>query len=260
MITSGQNPLVKQIRQLHQAKYRHQSGQVLLEGTHLIAEASAVNCSFLVVCHTLAWAEKHPQLFGQIQSQAERTEPVSEPVLAAMATTQTPDGIIATIHRPPSPPLNLTQLGLVLEGIQDPGNLGTIIRTAAAAGVEGVYLGPGCVDMEHPKILRATAGQWFRLPWQKSPNLTQVLQSYPTSQNWQIVATRPSARSLSYWDLDYAQPTIFLLGSEGQGLSSELSAQASHEVYIPQASGVESLNVAIATALLLYEVQRQRRR
>ncbi len=258
MITSLQNPLVKTIRQLHQAKHRQRQSQVLLEGTHLVTEALATQQTLIVVCHTQAWQEKNPQLSASLSSHAQRIELVSPEVLAALATTQTPDGIIATIDRPPPQAIHLQSLGLVLESIQDPGNLGTIIRTAAAANVEGIYLGPGCVDLEHPKILRATAGQWFRVPWQKSLNIPEVLSIYQ-NQNWQIVATSPSPHSLNFWDLDYRQPTLLLLGSEGQGLSSELLHQASHQVYIPQASGVESLNVAIATALLLYELKRQRR-
>lgn len=259
MITSLHNPLVKQGRQLHQAKYRHRHQQLLLEGTHLITEACAVHYPLWVVYSTPAWQGKNPLLYQHLQEIAEHLESVSEPVLAALATTQTPDGIVAIAPRRPPASLELHSLGLVLEGIQDPGNLGTLIRTAAAAEVEGIYLGPGCVDLEHPKVLRATAGQWFRLGFRQSSDLSQDLTPYQTSSNWQIIATRPSPSSCNYWDLDYCQPTIFLLGSEGQGLSPELRTQASQEVYIPQAPGVESLNVGVAAALLLYEVKRQRR-
>lgn len=259
MITSLQNPLVKQCRQLHQTKYRHRQQQLLLEGTHLITEACAVGYPLSLVYSTQAWQEKNPELYDHLQQVAAQVESVSEPVLAALATTQTPDGIIAIAPRRPSASLELHTLGLVLEGIQDPGNLGTLIRTAAAAGVEGIYLGPGCVDLDHPKVLRATAGQWFRLKFRQSQDLNSDLAPYHTQKNWQIIATRPSSSSYNYWDVDYRRPTIFLLGSEGQGLSPELLAQASQEVYIPQAPGVESLNVGVAAALLLYEAKRQRR-
>lgn len=258
MITSLQNPLVKQIRQLHQAKYRHRYQQLLLEGTHLITEACAVNYPIEIVCFTPAWDSKNPILSQQLQTLASRCEVVSAPVLATLATTQNPDGVIAVAPRQVSKSLQFETLGLVLEGIQDPGNLGTILRTAAAVGVDGILLGPGCVDLDHPKVLRATAGQWFRLNFSQETDLKTALTQYGTNPAWQIIATRPSSTACSYWDWDYRRKTIFILGSEGQGLSPEIMTQAQHEVYIPQAAGVESLNVAIAAALLLYEAKRQR--
>lgn len=177
----------------------------------------------------------------------------------AIATTVQPDGVVATagsrqLH---SPPFGLQSLGLGLETLQDPGNLGTIIRTAAAAGVEGLLLSRDSVDLENPKVLRASAGQWFRLPMSIYPDLAAEIDSY-RQRGFQIVATLPTA-SQTYWDLSFKVPTLILLGNEGAGLSPNLARQADHQVQIPLAAGVESLNVAIAAALLLYEVQRQRR-
>jgi TrmH family RNA methyltransferase len=150
----------------------------------------------------------------------------------------------------------LTGIGLALETIQDPGNLGTIIRTAAAASAEHLWLSTDSVDIDNPKVLRSSAGQWFRLPVTVSANLPEVV-SQCQAQGIQVVATLPDA-PLNYWDIDLCRPTLILLGNEAAGLKTDLAIQADRQVKIPLRPGVESLNVAIAAGLMLYEAQRQR--
>jgi TrmH family RNA methyltransferase len=258
MLTSLQNPLVKQIRRLHHAKYRRQQASFLLEGTHLLQEAIATTWPLEVVCATPIWQVKQPQLWAQIQPIVPRIELVSPEVLAVMATTVQPDGVVAiATSRPQSLP-RFTQLGLVLDQIQDPGNLGTMIRTAAAAGAEGILLSENSVDLENPKVLRASAGTWFRLPLATASLLLPQLQHYQR-EGLQVVATTPTA-PLEYWQVDLRRPTLVLVGNEAAGLSKPLLQLADQQVRIPLAAGVESLNAAIAAALLLYEAQRQRHR
>lgn len=259
MLTSLQNPLVKQIRKLHQAKGRREQQLFLLEGTHLVEEACAVEYPLETICCTPDWVNRYPQLWEQVQQRSQRVELVSDPVIAAIATTTTPDGVVATAPRrliPPNSTEGQTQLEIALETIQDPGNLGTLIRTAAAASCDRLWISSDSVDLDHPKVLRASAGQWFRLPMAVCSDLQDLVEE-KRSQGMQIVATLPRAE-LTYWELDWTQPTFMLLGNEGAGLSSELADLADQFVKIPLAQGVESLNVAIATALLLYEAQRQR--
>ncbi|BAZ32352.1 tRNA/rRNA methyltransferase SpoU [Cylindrospermum sp. NIES-4074] len=257
MLTSLQNPLVKQIRKLHSTKERHRQELFLLEGTHLLEEACAVNYPLVVVCCTAQWQIAHPELWQQACSRCDRTEIVSEEVLAAMATTVQPDGVIAMAQRGDSQTqLPFTGLVLALETIQDPGNLGTIIRTAAAAGASGLWLSGDSVDLDNPKVLRASAGQWFRLEMAVSEDLKAIVQQSQQA-GMQVVATLPNA-SLTYWQIDWRQPSLILLGNEGAGLSADLAAIADKQVKIPLSPGVESLNVAIAAALMLYEAQRQR--
>lgn len=258
MLTSLQNPLVKQIRKLHQAKERHEEQLFLLEGTHLLMEACAVDYPLTTVCYTPAWQERHPELWQEACKRCDRSELVSPEVLKAIATTVNPDGVVATAARTQikSPPLPTPGLLLALETIQDPGNLGTIVRTAAASGAAGLWVSPDSVDLDHPKVLRASAGQWFRLPMAASPDLKALVRDCQT-HGMQVVATIPDAQ-LTYWELDLQQPTLILLGNEGAGLSTDLVALANQQVQIPLSPGVESLNVAIAAALILYEAQRQR--
>jgi TrmH family RNA methyltransferase len=257
MLTSLQNPLVKQLRKLHRAKERREQQVFLLEGTHLLEEACATHAELVVVCCTPHWQTMHPQLWQQVSEQADRSELVSEEVLQAIATTVNPDGVVATVRRNIDAPVGYDlRLSIALDKLQDPGNLGTIIRTAAAAGAEGLWLTADSVDLDHPKVLRATAGQWFRLPMTVTPDLKSDLRQFQR-HGIQIVATLPTA-TLTYWEIDLTLPSLILLGNEGAGLPAELAAFADVSVQIPLAPGVESLNVAISAALILYEARRQR--
>lgn len=236
----------------------------MLEGTHLLEEACAVDYRLVTVCCTAEWQERHQPLWQNIVGKCQRTEVVSPEVLKAIATTVQPDGVVATATRlfpadsvPPQGELVLNSIGLALDTVQDPGNLGTIIRTAAAAGAERLWLSRDSVDLDNPKVLRASAGQWFRLPMAVSLDLTDVV-CQCQAQGIQVVATIPDA-TLSYWDIDLECPTLILLGNEAAGLRADLVKKADKLVKIPLAPGVESLNVAIAAALILYEAQRQRR-
>lgn len=258
MLTSLQNPLIKQMRKLHQPKGRREQQLFLLEGTHLLEEAYAARYPLAAVCYTLDWYNRHPELYQQLEGHANRIELVSPEVLQAIATTVNPDGIVAAAHRgslPALPPFPVN-LGIALETVQDPGNLGTILRTAAATEVDGIWLNSHCVDLDHPKVLRATAGQWFRLPIGTSPDLAEAI-DHVQRAGVQVIATLPNA-PLPYWEVDLRQPSLILVGNEGAGLSPHLSAMADIQTQIPLAEGVESLNVAIATALILYEAKRQR--
>lgn len=258
MLTSLQNPLVKTLRKLHRAKERREQQRFLLEGTHLIEEACAVGYPLEVVCCTPDWQTRYPDLWTQLLDRAERAELVSPEIVKAIATTVEPDGIVAAAPHQTrnAPSSDDIQLGVVLETIQDPGNLGTVIRTAAAAGVDGIWVSDDSVDLEHPKVLRATAGQWFRLPMAVSPHLAADIERFQAN-GVQVVATLADAEQV-YWDVDFMRPTLVLLGNEGAGLSNALIAKADVKTRIPLAAGVESLNVAIAASLILYEAIRQR--
>jgi RNA methyltransferase, TrmH family len=176
-------------------------------------------------------------------------------VLSAIATTLHPDGVVATARPLPAILPPFPSLGIALQTLQDPGNLGTIIRTAAGAGADGLWLSDDSVDLENPKVLRASAGQWFRLPMAVVDLQAEIRQFQ--RQGVQVVATLPTAE-LTYWEADLTRPTLILLGNEGAGLSPELAGMADVGIKIPLAAGVESLNVAIAAALILYEARRQR--
>ncbi len=291
LISSRSNSLVKSFRQLHTPKGRREAGLFLLEGTHLLMEAVGTNYPLETLCATPQWWERHEELGEQASNLATRVEMVTIEVLQAMATTVQPDGVVATapsreelsrqslsrllqpeelssevlqpaelpeeFRSPPSPEVSTANfLGIAGETLQDPGNVGTMIRTAVATGVQGLWLSRDSVDGENPKVLRASAGQWFRLPMVSTPDLAEVVRSLQ-AQGIQVVATNPRA-DLTYWQVDFTSPTLILLGNEGAGLSADLLALADRQVQIPLLGGVESLNVAISSAVMLYEAQRQR--
>ncbi|MFO7629119.1 MAG: RNA methyltransferase [Prochlorococcaceae cyanobacterium] len=259
-ITSRRNPLVRRLRLLHDARGRREQGLILLEGTHLLQEVLRLQLQPRDLLATPAWLEAHPALVAALPEGGE-CRLVSEEVLEAVATTRQPDGVVLTL--PPPPPAGgvPAPFVLALDGLQDPGNLGTLMRTALAAGVGALWLADGA-DPFQPKVLRASAGAALALPLRRGSR--QELAAWlaaATTAGWQVVVTLlPGAGPvppLPYWQLDWTRPTVLLLGNEGAGVDPALAALAGQRVTIPHAPGVESLNVAVAAAPLLLERWRQ---
>jgi len=257
ILTSTKNPLIKQVRKLHSAKERNKQNMLLLEGTNLIYAACQVDYKLDTVFYTDRWQTNHLLLCREIAEKEINTQQVSQEVLTAIATTVSPDGVIAIAPRTMAitPNIAQTNLSIALDRLQDPGNLGTIIRTAAATKVDGLWLSENSVDIYNPKVLRSSVGEWFQVPMGTHQNLVELVQQHQQT-NIQVVATTSQAAK-TYWDIDFARPTLILLGNEGSGLSPELIEMADEQVTIPLNNRVESLNVAVASALLLYEAQRQ---
>lgn len=258
ILTSLKNPLVKHVRKLHQGKFRRAQQQFLVEGTHLLQEALATRHSLEIVCSTVAWQARYPELWQQAIASADLVVTVAPEVVTAMATTVSPDGVVAIAPQPPSVTVSSAQpsLGIAVETLQDPGNLGTLIRTAAAAGSDGIWLSPDSVEVTHPKVLRASAGQWFRLPL--APNIDLLNQINRWQQGGVQVVATAAQQGAPYWVIDWCVPTVILLGNEGAGLSAPVTAAVDQAVTIPMAAAVESLNVSVAAAILLFEARRQR--
>ena len=187
-------------------------------------------------------------------------ETVSPEVFAKMADTQTPQGILTVLEQPV---YDLTQLleqpdplFLMLENLQDPGNLGTMIRTGEGAGITGVIMNNQTVDIFNPKTIRATMGSIFRVPIVYVPDLAPVLEQMHAKG---IHTYAAHLKGQEYYDsFSFREPTAFLIGNEGNGLSKEISDQAGQYLKIPMEGRVESLNASIAAALLMYEAHRQR--
>jgi RNA methyltransferase, TrmH family len=189
---------------------------------------------------------------------------VSPAQLQALAATEHPAGGLAVVARPSWTESELWRLtgrraglGVLTVGVQDPGNLGTLIRTLAAAGGTGAWLGPGCAEAASPKVLRASAGSVLRLPVIEVPEEGSVLEEVH-AKGWQTLAAVPRG-GRPFTTCDLTRPTLFVLGGEGQGLAPDLVQACRHAVHIPMPGGTESLNVAVAGAILIYEAVRQRR-
>ncbi|MEB3263403.1 MAG: RNA methyltransferase [Synechococcus sp.] len=260
-ISSRRNPLVRQLRLLHQSRGRREAALLLLEGTHLLQEALRLGLAPGEVLFTLRWEAQQGALLERLPAASRRLR-VSEEVLAAVATTEHPDGVVLTVPLPSPPAGPPPGFLLALDRLQDPGNLGTLMRTALAAGVGRLWLGGGA-DPLQPKVLRASAGAALDLPHERleEEELRQRLRQLRET-GYQVVATLVAPgpggdEPLPYWQLDWRRPTVLLLGNEGAGLAPDLAALATHRVTIPHSPAVESLNVAVAAAPLLLERWRQ---
>jgi TrmH family RNA methyltransferase len=246
---------------LHRSSERHEQGRILLEGTHLLQEVLRRALVPDLVLATPEWLARHPFLLERLPDGA-TLRTCSEAVLAAATTTRHPDGVLLTLPLAalPGPATGPADFVLALDRLQDPGNLGTLLRTALAAGVQQVWLGDGA-DPLQPKVLRASSGAVLALPVERleAAALRRRLEAARPAGLQVVAAVVPGAAGavLPYWELDWRRPTVLLLGNEGAGLDPELARLADRRVTIPHSAAVESLNVAAAAALLLLERSRQ---
>lgn len=256
-ITSRAHPLVKQFRDAARGDMR----VALLDGWHLLQEAAAAALPLDVV----AMAGDPPDATAArtidiLVRRKVRVERVSRPVVDAMSPVRTPSGVVALARKPTVELARLLQphpaLVVVAIDIQDPGNLGAIIRAAEAGGATGVIAAGASADPWGWKALRAGMGSTFRLPSVRTTATAEVLHELRNG-GVLLVATVPRA-GIAMQDVDFAQPVAVMVGGEGAGLDDHLLAAADARVSIPMRKPVESLNVSIAAALLVYEAHRQR--
>ena len=254
MITSAQNERVKYVRSLAQRRVRQREGRFVVEGTRLLDELVRAGTRPALVFYTEAWAETPAgqRLLPLIRTAGEGTWPVNETVMAACAGTQTPQGVLAVV---PFVSLNPRPgLLLILDGIRDPGNLGTILRSAESAGVGQVLLAPGTVDPYNPKVVRSAMGTHLRLP--------------VFSHDWAAIRERTEGRAVwladaaadtAYDAVDWTRPSALIVGGEASGAGQEAARVATGRVSIPMDGEAESLNAAMAATVILFEAARQRR-
>jgi TrmH family RNA methyltransferase len=256
MITSTANEKVKYVRSLHRRRSRYREQVFIAEGLRTIEEAIRAGIQPAFLFHTPAMLElpRARLLVSQAEEQGVPVKAVSEPVMAVMSDTVTPSGILAVLPMPECAiPFPLAWV-LVVDRLRDPGNMGTILRSALAAGVELVITTRGTVDVYSPKVVRAAMGTHFRLS-------LCVSQTWPmiedTLAGLQVLLARPREGS-AYWEVDWRQPAALLVGGEAEGASPESEAIATGYVTIPMREDVESLNAAVAASVLLFEAARQR--
>ena len=246
---------------LHQASVRRDECKFLVEGTHLIEEAIATEWPLESICFDESWAEQNQSLLHRIMQDKKRpqliVQPVSKELIRRISTTATRTPVIGVANEKEISEFERKpiSMAIAIESLQDPGNLGSMIRIAAAGGASHVYLSNDSVAPTNPKVLRASAGQWFRNP----PIVTDLQQFLRTQKAALIQILAASADGHSFWEADLTRPTIFLFGNEGSGLSDEMRSLATKSISVPMAPGVESLNVSITASILIYEALRQRK-
>ena len=256
VIQSRDNPLYKQVRRLAEsARERKKSGLTLLDGMHLISayiEAFGEPDTVLVSDS----GTKQAEIAAFLHERADRQISVqmSDVLMRELGLVDTPSGIVALIAEPiPAQSFSQHVDTVVLDGVQDPGNLGTLLRTAAAAGFRQIVLSPQCTAAWSPKVLRAGQGAHFVLDLYENVDLPAFLANYQGLS----LATRLTD-AIPLYQQALSSPVAWVFGSEGQGVSADVLAQVSGHVFIPMPGRVESLNVSAAAAVCLFETLRQR--
>lgn len=263
-ISSSSNPRVKEWAKLADRKYRDREGKFLLEGVHLVQEALSAGWPLAHVVYDAGIGIPAELAEFAEKSDPGRTDapswiPVSPEVIAKCCSTETPQPVFAVAlkRKPSMDKLFDRESGLVaaLDGVQDPGNVGTILRCASAFGASAVVLGRGTADVYNPKTLRATMGAIFHIPVLEA-DLTEMLPE-ARAKGMAVAGTSLQAARPCH-DYDFRRGVWLVFGNEGAGLSAAVSACVEDNVIIPMAGRAESLNVAMAASVLLYEAQRQR--
>lgn len=260
MITSTSNSRIKQVVQWQtKARERRKDGVFLAEGLRMFEEAPAELIQEVYISQD-ALEKLKKDCDGYEKLTRIVYETVSSEVFAKMSDTQTPQGILTVLKQPVYDLEDLTDhpnpLFVVLENLQDPGNLGTIVRTAEGAGVTGVIMTNKTVDLFNPKTIRSTMGSIYRVPFVYVEDIGKVMQLF-ASKGIRTYAAHLRGDNY-YTGFSFDAPTAFLIGNEGNGLTRETADMADDYLKIPMEGKLESLNAAVATALLVYEAHRQR--
>lgn len=254
MITSAQNSRIQLVRSLlGRSKERRQSGAFVVEGVRLLEEALAAGWTFRFALYSHALSARGQGLLQHLSEAGVDSEEVAEQLLTSTSGTENPQGLLAVLESKSLPIPEQLDFTLILDEIRDPGNLGSLLRSAAAAGVQAVFLTPGSADAFAPKVVRSGMGAHFRLPI----HLLEWEAICDRLQGLKFVLAEMEA-PLACWQADFRSELALIIGGEAEGASLAARQFCSERVHIPMAAGTESLNAAAAGAILLFEVKRQR--
>lgn len=260
MITSTKNQQIRTVIELKKkAKARNESGLFAVEGIRMAAELPKERIEQVYVSESFLKHPEHSSLLDRLSS----FETVSDSVFSAMSDTKTPQGILALVKKREYTLEEMLAGGqtpflMLLENLQDPGNLGTIVRAGEGAGITGVIMSRDTVDIYNPKVIRSTMGSLFRIPFLYAENLGETVR-FLKKNHVKILAAHLEG-AVVYDEEDCTGALGFLIGNEGNGLSEEIGALADARIKIPMAGQVESLNAAVAASVLMFETARQRRK
>lgn len=251
-ITSINNQQVKDWKKLHTRKERKKSNKYLVEGFHLVEEALTYKnetIDQIILREDLQTEEA----FLNLKLDTKKVITVSQQVAQELSETETNQGIFAVLSIPLSTqPNSIDGPFLLLDAVQDPGNVGTMIRTADAAGFQGVFLGKGTVDLYNAKTIRSTQGSHFHIDVMEG-DLAEFM-SYLKQQKVKIYGTALNETAESYKNINEAAVFALMVGNEGSGISDEMMTFVDQNIYIPMKGQSESLNVAIAASILMFHL------
>lgn len=255
MITSAQNAKVKLVRALlGRSKERREAGAFVVEGVRLFEEAMRSHWGFQFVLYDETLNERGRSKVESLKSLGVEVEEVSPSVMKSLSETETPQGILAVLKDARLPLPSFLNFLLIPDQVRNPGNLGTLLRSAAATGVQTVLIPPETTDTFAPKVLRSGMGAHFKLPihsmgWDE---IEQVVKS----AGLQVFLADMDGQS--YWEADLRQPVVLIIGGEADGASESARKLAKHKISIPMSGMMESLNAGVAGSVLMFEVVRQR--
>jgi TrmH family RNA methyltransferase len=257
MITSSQNPKLKLVRALlGRSKERREANAFVVEGVRLVEEAVNRDWRFETALYDESLSERGKLLVENLKLRGVEVEEVSTSLMKSLSETENPQGILAILQFSNLPIPSLLNFILIPDQIRDPGNLGTLLRTAAATGVQAVLLPPETTDAFAPKVVRAGMGAHFRLPihaltWDEIEQMCK-------SANLQVYLANMDGKSC--WETDLRQPLALIVGGEAEGASEQARKLVHEQISIPMSRNVESLNAGVAGSVLMFEVVRQRRK
>ncbi len=266
MITSMSNPQMKKVQQLlKKARTRREEGLFVAEGIKMFGEAPKDRLQKVYAAASFAEKEEFQKILKEkgLENPGDKVEIVDDKVFKSLSDTVTPQGVLCLISMKDWSLEEILEgvenpLLMILEDLQDPGNLGTIIRTGEGAGITGVILSRTSVDVFNPKVIRSTMGSVYRVPVLYVDSIEKEVLSVLKTHGITTYAAHLKGKN-NYDQEDYGKGTAFFIGNEGNGLTDSLTACADTLIKIPMEGQVESLNAAMASGILMYEAVRQRR-
>ena len=258
MITSKDNELIKRIAKLiSSSKFRRESGRFVAEGVRLCCDGADSGTEIEAFLTTPQAAERYPEDYEKISSKAEKTFEISEKLFKQISDTTTPQGFMCIFKTLDKQTLlyTINNQGhyVALENIQDPSNMGTILRTAEALGTDGVILSSNCCDIYMPKVVRGSMGAVFRVPVIIVENFTEYISDITQKGIKTYASTPHEAENIN--NVDFSDGGVMLIGNEGNGLKNETINVCYKRVKIPMKGRAESLNAAAAAAILMWKLQ-----
>ena len=262
VLSSKENPELKQIaRLLSSRRARREEGLFVAEGLRICMEAAASPVTVEAVYQSESFAEKHPKEAALLARRAEKCRLISDAMAARLGDTQTPQGVFcvcrALDNRPQLSKIKDARRLVLLCGLQDPGNVGTILRTADGLGIDGVILSADCPEITSPKVLRATMGGVFHQLVMVAPQLEPVMDQLK-EEGFDLCAAALTPEARPVGETPFGQRAAVVIGNEGNGLPEEIIRRCSRSIIIPMARPGQSLNAAVAGCILMWELVQSR--
>lgn len=260
VIISQQNQIVKHVKLLHEKSKRDKLGQFFVEGHRIVEDALQNDASieFAAISEAGMGKRETEDLVCRLKEKGLLIYEVSDKIFKEISNTESPQGILIVLRRPKFDIENVIKDGeffVLLENIQDPGNMGTIIRTADAAGASGVVVSKGCVDIYNPKVLRSTMGSIFHLPIVKVDNFEETIYDLKNNR-FNVLAAHLDGQTW-HFDVDMKNKTAVVIGNEANGISDSVAKECKL-IKIPMQGKSESLNASVSAAVIIYEYVRQK--